>query len=63
MNRVRSLTAPADLEIEGHTDATGAAGVELVREGPMSQPFDLDVVAQRFTQNLRSWDRDAVVER
>ncbi len=39
------------------------ARVELVREGPMSQPFDLDGVAQRFTQNLRSWNRDAVVER
>ncbi len=38
------------------------ARVELVREGPMSQPFDLDAVAQRFTDDLRVWHTDAVIE-
>ena len=36
--------------------------VELVREGPTSGPFDLDVVAQRFADDLRGWNSDAVIE-
>ena len=38
------------------------ARVEVVREGPMSTPFDLDVVAQGFADDLRGWRADAVIE-
>ena len=38
------------------------ARVEVVRERPTSQPFDLDVVAQRFTDALLAWNVEAVVE-
>ena len=36
------------------------ARVEVVREGPMSTPFDLDVVAQGFVDDLRGWRADAL---
>jgi len=38
------------------------ACVEVVREGPMGAPFDLDVVAQGFVDDLRGWRADAVSE-
>jgi myo-inositol catabolism protein IolC len=38
------------------------ARVEVVRERPTSEPFDLDVVAQRFTDALLEWNVEAVVE-
>jgi len=38
------------------------ARVEVVRERPTSQSFDLDAVAQRFTDALLKWNVEAVVE-
>jgi Flp pilus assembly protein TadD len=38
------------------------ARVEVVRERPTIEPFDLDVVAQRFTDALLEWNVEAVVE-
>ena len=42
--------------------AMNLARMEEVREGPMRTPFDLDLVAQGFADDLRTWSADGVIE-